>query len=228
MPYREWLTHLAPTWLQNKWGGRFLQAIGDELDEIMDELLQARRVSMPTEVSGTVAADAALDLLARERVLERGPTETAAHLGERIRTAWDKLPTMGSHPALLEQLDIAGFDRANLFVIQRSGRRSTRTVGGATTIADGPVWTWSAKPPEAYAEFGLLFTAAQPSITWDSGAGFSADAAKLNRITWLWRPGKADFLGTVIIASGAAWGWPTTRTWGSFNWGGTGAFIPPR
>lgn len=229
MPYREWLPRIVPTWLQGEWGGKLLEAIGEELDECIDELLQARKVFMPGEVAITDAADEALAEIGRERQLERGPAETAIAYGERLRLAWDVLPRMGSHPALLEQLQIAGFDRANLYVIQRSGRRTTRTSLGDMTIVDGPVWTFSPKPPEAYAEFGLLFTAPQPALTWDPLTGsLSEDAAKLNRIAWRWRPGKADFMGTAIINSGAAWGWPTTRTWGSFNWGGSSTFIPPR
>ncbi len=226
--YVDWLPRLVPTWLQGEWGGKWLTAVSAELDEITDELIQARKVSMPGAVSTTVAAAQALAEIGDERQLERGPTETDAQYGERLRLAWDVFPRMGAHGALLGQLDIAGFDRPNLYVIQRSGRRSTRTGGGATTFTDGPIWTWSGKPPEAYAEFGLLFTAAQPSITWSSGAGFSEAAAKLNRLAWKWRPGKADFMGTTIIVSGATWGWPTTRTWGSFNWGGSSVFIPPR
>jgi hypothetical protein len=229
MPYADWLTRLMPTWLQGAWGAALIEAIGEELDECNDELIQARKASMPTQVATTPAADKALAEIGFERQLERGPVETAVAYGERLRLAWDVFLRMGSHGALLGQLDIAGYDRPNLYVIQRSGRRSTRTGLGVTTFANGPVWTWSGKPPEAYAEFGLLFTVAQPSLTWDPVTGiFSAAAAKLNRIAWRWRPGKADFMGTVIIASGATWGWPTTRTWGAFNWGGTGSFIPPR
>jgi len=228
MLYQDWLPKLAPPALQGTWSGRLIKALGAELDECTDEMIQARKLSMPGTVSTMPAATEALAKIGAERQLERGPTETDAQYGERLRLAWDVFPRMGSHGALLGQLDIAGYDRANLYVIQRSGRRSTRTSLGATTITDGPVWTWSGKPPEAYAEFGLLFVAAQPSITWDSLLGFSAAAAKLNRIVWRWRPAKADFIGTAIIASGATWGWPTTRTWGSFNWGGTGSFIPPR
>jgi hypothetical protein len=228
MPFVDWLPRLMPPWLQEEWGTKLITAFAAELDEITDELVQARRAFMPTEVANTLAAAEALELIGEDRQLERAPVETDAAYAERLRLAWDTWKAAGSHKALLQQLVVAGFDRPNMAVIQRSGRRTTISGGGVMTVTDGPVWTFDAKGPIAYAQFGLLFTAAQPTLTWSAGAGFSDAAATLNRIANRWRPAKAEFMGTTIITSGATWGWPTTRTWGSFNWGGTSVFIPPR
>lgn len=224
--YAEWLLKtVAPPWLQGEWGGKMIEAVGEELDAQIARLIQARKAMMP----GLAAAETpeAVALIAEERGLEIGDGESTAAHAERLRKAWDTYKRMGSHPALLEQLHIAGFDTGSLHVIQRSGRRAQRTGGGTVVFADGPIWSWSAESPLAYAEFGLLFDSNQPDLTWSTADGYSVLAAKLNRIVNRWRPAKAVFKGTIIIVSGATWGWPPTRTWGSFNWGGVTRFIPP-
>jgi hypothetical protein len=222
MPYSDWLVRLVPQWLQRDWAGGVVQAIAEELDELTDEMVQARRAFMPG-----FGKDDALPLIGQERQLEQGPTETNAAYAARLVNAWGTLERMGSHPALHQQLQALGFDTPNMFIIQRSGRRTELDGSGNLVVADGPHWAWSAKPDEAYAEFGLLFTTAQPAITWDSVNGYSSDALKLDRIAQRWRPAKAEYMGTIILQTGAWWGWPVTRTWGSFNYGGTSSFIPP-
>ncbi len=36
-----------------------------------------------------------------------------------------------------------------------------------------------------------------------------------------WKPAKAKFMGTIVLVSGAVWGWPANLTWGAsgLNWG---------
>lgn len=227
MPYSEWLPARVPPAWKGEWGAKFLGAIGAELDEILDEMKQARKAMFPG-YAATGNASGSLEKIAEERQLERGLDETDLYLGARLLDAWSTWKAAGSHRALLSQLKIAGFDYANLYIIQRSGLRSRISGGGVVTFTQGPIWTFDGEPPQAFAQFGLLFTVAQPALTWSSGGGFSAMAAKLNRIAWKWRPAEADFKGTWITGSGAQWGWPTTRTWGSDNWGGTSVHIPPR
>lgn len=225
--YKEWIPNeLVPPPLQGEWSAKYLQLIGAELDETLDELTQAVRAPMPGGLPNTPATDAALALIGRERQLERYAGETAATYAERLRQAWVTWKFAGSHFGLLEQLYLAGFDSAHLYVVQKSGKRVKFTAPDTLTITQGAPWTMDAKPPEAYASFGLLFTAAQPAITWDAGAGFSDAAAQLNRIAWRWRPARAEFWGTQILGTGASWG---LVNWGAFNWGGTGgAYIPPK
>lgn len=226
--YREWLMGLVPGWLQRTWGGGYLREVGSEMDELTDELMQARKAMMPNYAGAGPATDA-LARIGWERGLERGPTETDGSYGERLRQAWLTLPRRGSPKGLLGQLRALEYDYTVLFYVQRSGRRVTISGALDITIDDGDVWTFGdGKPPEAYAQFGLLFTADQPDITWSEADGFSDRAAQLNRVANRWKPAKAEFMGTWIMASGAFWGHPSTRTWGSFDWGGTGTHIPPR
>jgi hypothetical protein len=222
MPYAEWLPRLAPGWLQRKWGGGYLRAVGAEMDELRDEIAQARRAGYPTYAGMGPATDG-LARMGAERGLERG-TETDEVYAERLRRAWETLPRRGSPKALLLQLKILGYDYANLMYVQRSGRRVKVDVADEITITDGAIWTFDGKPAQAYAQWGLVFEIAQPSITYSSGV-FSAAAARLNRIAWRWRPAQTEFMGTWIIGSGTYWG---EEDWGAFNWGGTGSFIPPR
>ncbi len=229
MAYVEWLKTYVAGFLQSEWGAKLIAAVAAELDELTDELTQARRAAIPGAVVGSEAAADALEALGSERQLERGPTETDEEYSERLRFAWETWTLAGGHMTLLQQLSIAGFDRANLYVMQKSGRRSSINAGlDVMTLVDGPVWLGDAKPAIAYAAFGLLFVAPQADLTWTPAAGFSEEAAKLHRIARRWRPAKAAFWGTQVLGTGAWYGWPTTRTWGSFNWGGTSTFLPPQ
>ncbi len=227
MLYSKWIQLLMPGPQQGPWSARFMKVIGEVIDEIVDELTQAARIGMPGAMNGTPASDEALALIGLERQLEAGTLETDASYAARLYSAWDTWKEAGSHAALLKQLYIAGFDITNLYVIQKSGKRSQLTPPSTITYTQGPVWTLDGKPAEAYAAFGLLFVTPQPLLTWSEGVGYSDAAAHLHRIARRWRPAKAEFWGTEILISGAAWGWPTTRTWGSFNWGGTTTFLPP-
>jgi hypothetical protein len=222
MPYRNWLPQQIPDPFLGPSGLKFWAEMGGVLDDLRAQLVEAARASMPG-----AGPDDALPYIGSEVQLEQGAGESNAKYAERLRLAFDTWKRGGSHPAILQQLALAGFDVANLFMIQRSGRRSSIDGDGVTTFVDGPLWTWSAKPPEAYAEFGLLFTVPQPDLDWSEVGGFSEGAAKLNRIVRKWKKGNADFHGTRILESGAWWGWPTTRTWGSFVYGGATSFIPP-
>jgi hypothetical protein len=223
MPYATWLPSIVPHWLQRQWGGGVIEAIGEELDELLGEMVQARKAMMPARAAAASFADA-LVYLGAERQLDRGPGESNAAYGARLVAAWATWVRAGSPRALLEQIKVAGFDSATAHVVQRSGRRVRLDGGGNLVITDGAPWTWSAKPPEAYAEFGILFTAPQPLLTWSAGAGLSQAAARLHVIAKRWRPAKADFMGTVIVNSGPTWG---LMTWGSFTWGGSSTFLPP-
>lgn len=228
MLWEEWLPALAPGWLQRQWGGGYLRAVGAEQDELLSEVIQARKAMMPNYAGAGPATDA-LPIIGAERGLERGPSDTDASYGERLRRAWETLPTRGSPRGLLTQLRVMGFDWERLNYIQRSGRRVKLALDGTVTISDGPIWTFDGKSPLAYAQYGLLFETDQPTITWSGGAGFSAEAALLNRLAYRWRNSKAEFMGTWILGTGRIWGWPTTVNWGTGTWGGSGGrHIPPR
>ncbi len=224
MPYSEWLPLLAPNWQQGPVGRPFLEQLGGLCDDERDLLVAAVQMRMPD-----VTPLEALPYIGWERQLEQGVVEAPELYAGRLKQAWTIWQDAGSHPALLRQLDLAGFTDTK-WIVQRNGRRSTIT-SNVVTFATGPFWTFDGKPTSFYNQFGLLFPGAMPTVTWDPANGFSADAAKINRLCWKWRPGKADFMGTFIIDSSAVWGWPTTRNWGGggVNWAsGTARFIPPR
>lgn len=228
MPYAQWLPRLVPHWLQRQWAGGVIETVAEELDDIVDTATRVRKSFLVGESLGTAMAEEALARAGSERQLERGPSESAASYAARLQTAWDTWLRAGSHLALLQQIRIAGFDTASLQIIQRSGRRTAIDGSGNLVVVDGPIWTWStSEGPEAYAEFGLIYTAPQAGLTWSPSTGLSPAASKLHRIVHRWRPAKARFMGTRIFESGAFWGWPPDRTWGSFNYGGSLVYLPP-
>jgi hypothetical protein len=236
MPYAKWLPTRMPTSLRGSWGDKLTTALGAELDQQADALRSAVRAAFPK-----YAPTDALPYIGAELSLPRGAGETDDAYATRLTQSWAAWKRAGSHPALLEQLKLAGVDYANMFLIQANGRRSSINGANVATFADGPIWRFDGADPESWTElatggdglawnkFGLLFTTNQPALTYSSGI-WSPLAATVNQICWKWRPARMRFMGTQIIVSGPTWGWPTTRTWGGGDtWGGgTTRFIPPR
>lgn len=233
MPYADWLPAQMPTSLQGPWGERLARALGEEFDEQAGNLRAAVLSAFPEHAP----ADA-LAYIGRELSLPQGAGETDDAYAARLTQAFSAWKRAGSHPALLEQLKLAGLDYANMYVIQANGRRSSIDASNAVTFADGPPvqfvaeqvspnWDQSKLGPEIWQRFGLLFTVDQPALT-HSGGVFSALAAAMNAICWKWRPARMIYMGASIIVSGGVWGWPTTRTWGDGSmWGGVTRHIPP-
>ena len=180
-----------------------------------------------------------LDLIAAERQLPRAASESPADnggahdqaLASRLATCWTDdhgwFPA-GSHAAMLYALDRAGFpmgDPAGAHIIQRYNRYSWLTASGGTPVYGTHVpWTFDTAAPSVWNQFGILFGSDVTGLVTGSYL-----AGILNGIVDLWRPRKAKFMGTWVVASGSIWGWPPGVAWGDVGrlWGGTSRFVAP-
>lgn len=216
MPYRDWLPRAAPPWLQKGWGRKVLEEVGGAIDDQRDRLNQAVKARFPA-----YAPADALPQIGKDRTLLRGPTDTDATYGERLRTAWTTWELAGGHKGLLTQLYASGFTTAN--IIQKNGRYTSIDGAGTVTFTDfvGP-FVFDYRDASYYNQFAILFPADVPSVV----AG-SADAATIHKLARAWKPGKAMYMGIFVITGTPVWGWPTTRTWGTDNWASGGSrYIP--
>jgi hypothetical protein len=228
MPYSEWLPLIQPPWLQREWGGKLMKVIGQAADDERELVTEATKARMP----GVGPSDA-LPVIGDERQIIRGASEADDDYAERLRTAWTAWELAGSHRGLLSQLRAIGYEDA--YIVQRNALRTHYDDPLVTEVIDYDIgsyfWTFDSRPERWYNQFGIVFPADEPDLTWDEMTGiFSEDAVRVNTLARQWKPGKAMFFGTWILLTGPVWGnfIPTERLWNDDNWGTGGSrFIPP-
>lgn len=204
------------------------QDLGSEKDIQFERARQAVLSNNPT----TCPPDA-LDTIGQERQLPRATTEVSDGGGPndqayaaRLLAAWDTWALAGSHGALLQALARAGFptgDPGGAHVMQRIKLYSW-LAANVPTFGSHPTWMFDGSGTSVWNQFGIIFGADVAGLTVGS-----ASAKTLNGLAAAWKPGKARFMGTWIVLSGAVWGWPVGATWGSAGrtWGGSVRYVPP-
>lgn len=233
--YKDAESKKAPPWLRGANGKKILEETGAEKDVQVDRARQSVLADFPDQGP----ADA-VPFIGSDRALPQGVnlagaiTETTTpDYRERLRTAWDSIEGWsfaGSFPAVLRALARGGFPTglaSGAILIQRTKRYAYLTgnsASGTVTFGTHVGWSWDEKPARYWNQFGILFPADVSGLTDGSDL-----AARLNGIVRTWKPGKARFMGTTIILSGAIWGWPLAATWGGGGrtWGGSTRFVSP-
>lgn len=238
MSYRLWETFTGPPWLQGSNGGAIIAEYGGAKDDVLDRArlgVLARfpgKITRETDAPDTESPSDALDHTGADRQLPRGPAETDPTYATRLLAGWDDLALLGGPYGLLNALKVMGYVGAN--IIQDNGRYwyltgSVLTTGTLMTMATRGRAGWQFSclgghdvSGDLWSRFALLFETDAANL---SGA---AGQAILNAIVQRWRPAMTTFVGTDVVLIGRVWGWPTTGTWGSGNWGGNSSrFIPP-
>lgn len=246
--YEEDLPLRVPPWFGAD-GRAHMAALGIRLDALHELFTAAVHARLPG-----AGPDDALEVIGQDRGLPQGPSETDLAYAARLKDAWDiwggdDTPVTGvgggagSPLGMLNALKAAGLPTGptGATIVQQNGRSSgtankkrgyaqldnsgnlvlgelmpcnTRTdLTGA--VNPRPGWTVTVND-NFYSIFGIVFPATA-----------TIDVGLINSIAIKWRPSKAVFYGTWVISVGRAWGWPTTGTWGSGNWGGnTVTFYP--
>jgi hypothetical protein len=109
---------LAPGWLREGSGGKYLRGFGERKDAHAADLKLAIKARMPS-----IAPADALALLADERGIARGQTESEASFRGRVRAAWDVWRWAGTPYGMLLAFYWAGHRPA-------SGRVALQTQNG--------------------------------------------------------------------------------------------------
>jgi hypothetical protein len=120
MTYREWQRRLAPPWLQEGAGGRFLEGLGEVKDGLAEHVRQAVLARMIQR-----APEDALALIGEERFLPRFPGEFTEAYRARLLAAW-------------EFWRQGGRSRGSRFGSERRGTKPTSGSCTATTPPSGP------------------------------------------------------------------------------------------
>jgi hypothetical protein len=105
MSYREWQRRLAPPWLQEGVGGRFLEGLGEAKDNLAEAVRQATLARMIQRAPGD-----ALSLIGEERLLPKFPNEPEDAYRARLMAAWEFWRKAGTLPGLVYWLLVMGYD----------------------------------------------------------------------------------------------------------------------
>jgi hypothetical protein len=105
MTYREWQRRLAPPWLQEGAGGRFLEGLGEAKDGLAEQVRQAILARMIQR-----ASEDALALIGEDRFLPRFPGEPTEAYRARLLAAWEFWRRAGTLPGLVYWLRIMGYE----------------------------------------------------------------------------------------------------------------------
>lgn len=144
-PYTTLIRRVTPPWLQRTRGGRLMQVLAAQADELVDKTIDGVLARMPGSQATTDPT--ALAMVGRERRIRRGPGEDAATYARRLRSWWDAHRTRGGAYALLGQLYAFFLDWLNvrMDVVYYSGTRRWIDEDGVITR---DAITWTASGPE--------------------------------------------------------------------------------
>ena len=180
-----------------------------------------------------------LPWIGSERGLPQGVNETAVNYAARQNDAWNSWTRAGTPVSLLVALHYAGIDNAVL--VQQNGvyyqltlplppppadptgnlvvgalgalpSILTSSVTPGRSIPSGTPWWMFDSNTDFTSRFAIVFPLGSSALT-------AAQQSALKAVVKAWKPGKATYMGAVLITSGEAWGWPV-GTWGDAGtWG---------
>lgn len=88
---RDFINHIAPTWLQTGNAEKYLYAYGLGLDFLIEKLYQATKLHIPT-----IADPSALPYIGLDDGIAQGPNESNANYALRLQNAYDNAKRAGT------------------------------------------------------------------------------------------------------------------------------------
>lgn len=140
LTYASGLRRIMPPWLQRRVGGALMEAIGEQIDTLVDRTALSVKVRFPGHDPAAIDEDA-LALIGRDRKIRRGPAESAETYAARLRGWLDAHRLRGGDYGLLEQLYAytRGWLDVRMDVVAQSGKRRWIDTAGTIT-ADSIAW----------------------------------------------------------------------------------------
>jgi hypothetical protein len=247
--FESWVTNLRLSWMsvigRRIWGG-FASVLGDRS---VDWAVQGNLEHMPE-----YASDQGVALIADERQIDRGPSETVADLAKRETQAYKLWRFAGTPLGLLLGLHYAEFDDALIVTQNGLGFQLTLPLPDigpdwdptpnlvkfdlSTLICDlhsdvdlsrsipvdTPWWTFDSDTDHS-SRFAVLFPGPLPSAFDIFGAISDENLARLRAVIMKWKPAKALCDGVYVLVDGKYFGWPL-RTFGSGGLFGPSTVVP--
>ena len=154
--YKDFLEGIAPAWLLNARGRRWMRALGDGPDSQLVRLKESVRARMPL-----LAAEDGLAALGNERGIPRGLSESADSYAARLAAAWDTWQWAGTPYGMLRAFRAAGY---NPKIEVHLGKQYSLDAAGNLVITALPTGSWEFDPYGTFwSKFLVLFTAPLPA-----------------------------------------------------------------
>lgn len=196
------------------WGGEFWSRLHSIIGLFVDTFAEGATQAVRVRYTSVTPADA-LDYMATERGLERGPGEATADFRIRLRQAFEAYRYAGTEKAIIDQLVAAGLP--------------------TPVVYEDSDWVWDASTGTDWWRFWVVFPEgsfpASGSDVWGSGAWGSglyggpltADIQELVcRVIRKWKPAHALLINVIVVESGNLWG--DGHVWGVDPWGGVATY----
>lgn len=212
-------TALAPGWLQDESTGKpYERALGSVKDALVARTKEAVKARFPS-----VAPPDALGLIASERGVDRGATESEDNHRGRVAAAWDTWRWAGTPYGLLLAFYWAGYRPTSgrvVLQVQLGKQYELRSdfdpavhapEAAVTITALGTVHLGGA--PELFNQFSVLFVAPTlPSWIPSPPADASPEVDAIRSIIRRWKPGHARCVA-LKVTTVDLWDYPTAETW---------------
>lgn len=198
--YTQFQRDLAPPWLQDSKGARFLESLGYVKDLLVEDTRQALFARLIA-----VAPEDALTALGSERGIERAPGEALDAYRSRVLKAWGFWEQGGTVPGLISAFAAAGY----IAWIYEWFRSNT------AIWSEFNVYVRSSNPAYTSWRWGS-------GIIWGSGIGWNnlspTEPQRIIRIAQQMKPAHTKVREYVIMPPGAKlwgsdWSWSDGTKW---------------
>jgi hypothetical protein len=213
MPFRESILEIAPPWLL----GRIAQGIQYGCGLVIDALGEWAMEGVKARMPGVGTPDA-LPLIGRDRLIDRGPSETDANYALRLSRAFDTWATAGGAPTLLRALAVwfSPLTTTPIRLVSNSAVWHEIDLGTliVTKTVVGTNWGWDAFTTRWFRGWAILDSSAAPwtpdlwgAGNWGDGGTWGSNAtvaqvAQIRGIVEKWKPAHV-FVPNIIVTFSA-------------------------
>jgi hypothetical protein len=163
LTFREFIQRIAPPWLRNYVGSRFLYSLGIQLDALGDDVVLGIRARFPDIAAANGLVDA-LTQTGLDRQIFRGPNEPLEVYAARLKRWYDDWKIAGCSLSVLSQIQAyltPNFTR--LRIVNDRGFWCTLEADGTVEFVLSPLsggfgnWNWDGKyGPSIFSRFWTI------------------------------------------------------------------------
>jgi len=211
--FETFIVRISPPWLQRTEGGRLMRVFGRAIDRLVDASTRSISVRFPGLFSD------ALQYIARDRKIFRGPREGDTSLANRQRRWWLLHKGRGGPVPFLEQaFDYWQYLGAQLDLVYANGGRAVVSATGEITRDR---ISWNQITAGEWSEFWFVFNlGSDPTGLASTGTVDPVQLDSMRQLIQQWSP--AHILNAYIVLlwddSEELWGYPVpVGEWGELG-----------
>ena len=212
--FQDWILQALPAWAQGPWGTKWWQTVGGVFDLLKVAAKDAVKARWPMS-----APDDAVETIGRERMIDRGPSESLNSHRSRVDAAWTTWVWAGTETGVWAGLVALGLPLVSVLEDFEWSAWDDHSYWSRFWVVIGPNALWTI---DYWAGDGTLWGGADD--TWGSTA--SPDQIRIvRRVIRKWRAAHAIPVEAITVwVEGDIWG--PAEVWGAdAGWGGAGTWV---